>query len=274
MKSIEERLRVEGKKVKLSDWKPGSTPGCKNEQEALERVAVNCARIDEIQYSLYAEGRQSLLIVLQGMDTSGKDGVIRKVLSAFNAQGCRVWPFKVPTSEEARHDFLWRIHKAAPAQGEVSVFNRSHYEDVLVVRVHKLVPKGKWSLRFGAINAFEEHLREHGTRVIKFYLHISKDEQKARLLKRLENKAKHWKFNEGDLEERRHWDEYAKAYADVLRRCSPKRAPWYVIPADHKWYRDLAISEIVLKTLESMDPKTPKVEDLDVKKLRAQLNKA
>jgi PPK2 family polyphosphate:nucleotide phosphotransferase len=188
----------------------------------------------------------------------------------FNPQGCRVWPFKVPTTEEAAHDFLWRIHRASPARGEVAVFNRSHYEDVLVVRVHDLVPRQVWSRRYKTINAFERHLHVHGTKVIKLFLHISRKEQRERLLARLDDPLKRWKFSDGDLAERDHWRAYQRAYEEALSRCSPRVAPWYVIPADNKWYRDLAVSEIVAETLEEMDPKLPRVK-LDVKRLRSRL---
>lgn len=268
-----ERLRVRGRKVRLADWDPRSTPGCDSKEEAAERLAKTIARLDDLQYRLYAEGRRSLLIVLQGMDTSGKDGVTRHVMTAFNPQGCRVVSFKVPSAEEAAHDFLWRIHRAAPARGEIVVFNRSHYEDVLVVRVHGLVPREVWSARYEAINRFERHLGENGTTVLKFFLHISAKEQRERLLARLEDPAKHWKFSEGDLAEREHWDAYQRAYEDALAKCSTREAPWYVIPADRKWYRDWAIAEIVAKTLERMAPRPPKVT-LEVKRLREALRGA
>src|SRR5262245_36355575 len=181
MKRIGENLRVRGRKVRLRAWHPSATPGCKDKKEGATRLARNLARIDDLQYRLYAEGRRSLLIVLQGMDTSGKDGVIRKVMTGFNAQSCKVWAFKVPTPEEAAHDFLWRIHRAAPGRGEVAIFNRSHYEEVLVVRVHDLVPKPVWLGRYRAIAEFERFLDENHTRVLKFFLHISRGEQQRRL---------------------------------------------------------------------------------------------
>jgi len=270
MKGIPESLKVHGKVVRLARWDPRATPGCKDKDEAAERLAQNLARIDTLQYRLYGEGRRSLLIVLQGMDSSGKDGVIRKVLTVFNPQGCRVWPFKVPTVNEAAHDFLWRIHLAAPARGDVAVFNRSHYEDVLVVRVHKLVPRSVWSRRYKSINAFEGHLHEHGTRVLKFFLHISREEQHERLKARLDEPLKRWKFSDADLAERMRWSAYQRASEDALARCSTKHAPWYVIPSDRKWYRDLAVSEIVVDALEQMNPRLPKVK-LDLKRLRARL---
>jgi PPK2 family polyphosphate:nucleotide phosphotransferase len=270
MKRLAERLRVSGRTMRLADWNPRATPGCKDKDEAAERLVRNLARIDVLQYRLHAEARQSLLIVLQGMDTSGKDGVIRHVMTVFNPQGCRVWPFKVPTPDEAAHDFLWRIHQAAPARGQVAVFNRSHYEDVLVVRVHQLVPREVWLRRYQIINDFERHLHEHGTRVLKFFLHVSRGEQRGRLLERLEEPLKHWKFSDGDLVERKRWPGYQRAYEDALARCSTRHAPWHVIPADRKWYRDLAVSEIVADTLDEMNPKVPRTK-LNVKRLSARL---
>lgn len=272
MASISESLRVRGRAMRLADWNPRATPGCKDKDAAAERLAQNLARIDTLQYHLYGEARRSLLIVLQGMDSAGKDGVIRKVLTVFNPQGCKVWPFKVPTPDEAAHDFLWRIHRATPARGDVAVFNRSHYEDVLVVRVHDLVPRSVWSRRYRVINAFEAHLHEHGTRVLKFFLHISREEQRQRLLARLDEPLKRWKFSDADLVERTRWKSYQRAYEDALARCSTKQAPWYVIPADRKWYRDLAVSEIVADTLEQMGPQLPKAK-LDLKRLRAHLQR-
>jgi len=270
MKSLAERLQVRSRTVRLADWGPGSTPQCKGKDQANERLTENLARIDELQYRLHAEARQSLLVVLQGMDTSGKDGLIRKVLTVFNPQGCKVWSFKVPTLEEAAHDFLWRIHRAAPAGGEVAVFNRSHYEDVLVVRVHELVPSRVWSLRYRAINEFERHLHERGTRVLKFFLHISREEQRERLLARLDDPLKRWKFSDADLAERDRWRQYQRAYEGVLERCSTTHAPWHVIPADRKWYRDFAVSQIIADTLEQMNPRIPKAR-LAIQKLRARL---
>jgi len=270
--SLAAKLRAR-KSVHLAKWNPRSTPGCKDKEEAAGRLAENLARIDALQYRLFAEARRSLLIVLQGMDTSGKDGLIRKVMTVFNPNGCRVWSFKVPTAEEAAHDFLWRIHRAAPGRGEVSVFNRSHYEDVLVVRVHDLVPRAVWSARYDTINAFERHLHTHGTRVLKFFLHISREEQKERLLARLDDPLKRWKFSDADLAERARWSSYQRAYEEALERCSTPHAPWFVVPADRKWYRDLAVSEIIADALEEMDPQLPKVK-LDVKALRGRLGSA
>ena len=268
---IEDHLRVRGR-FALAEVDPRSTPGCKDKDEALARTNRNLALADRLQYGLHAEGRRSLLLVLQGMDTAGKDGVIRKVMTAFNPQGCRVAPFKAPTAEEAAHDFLWRVWKVTPARGEVAIFNRSHYEDVLVVRVHELAPEPVWSKRYELINQFERQLADSGTTVLKFFLHISRDEQRERLLERLDDPAKHWKFNAGDLDERARWKDYQRAYQDALTRCSTPHAPWYVIPSDRKWYRDLAISEIVAGHLASMDPRPPVVK-LDVKGFRTRLAK-
>jgi PPK2 family polyphosphate:nucleotide phosphotransferase len=273
VKDIARHLRVGAGRVRLSRWDPDSTPGCRDRAEAAERTEANLARIDRLQYELHAEGRRSLLIVLQGMDTAGKDGLIRKVMTAFNPQGCRVTPFKVPTPLEAAHDFLWRIHQAAPARGEVAIFNRSHYEDVLVVRVHGLVPRPVWRRRYEGINRFELHLQEHGTRVVKFFLHISRKEQKKRLLARLDDPRKNWKFSETDIAERAHWGAYHRAYEDALSQCSPASAPWYVIPANAKWYRNLAVSEIVAGALEEMAPRAPRVK-LDIGRLRRRLEKS
>jgi len=270
MKSLAKRLQVRRGRTRLADWKTDSTPECKGKDQANQQLAENLARIDELQYRLHAEARQSLLLVLQGMDTSGKDGLIRKVLTVFNPQGCKVWSFKVPTLEEAAHDFLWRIHRAAPATGEVAVFNRSHYEDVLVVRVHELVAPSVWKPRYHAINEFERQLHQRGTRVLKFFLHISREEQRERLLARLDDPLKRWKFSDADLVERRSWRSYQRAYEEALARCSPAHARWHVIPADRKWYRDFAVSQIVADTLEQMNPRIPKAR-LAVRNLRSRL---
>jgi PPK2 family polyphosphate:nucleotide phosphotransferase len=268
--SIADALRVRGGSANLSKRDANATPGVRDKQEAAERLEANLALLDEMQYRLYAEGQRSLLLVFQGMDAAGKDGVIRKVATAFNPQGCRAWSFKVPTPEEAAHDFLWRIHRAVPPKGDVAIFNRSHYEDVLVVRVHDLVPKSVWSERYAIINEFEQRLSEQGTTILKFFLHIDHDEQTQRIRERLDDPAKHWKFSEADLNERKHWDDYQTAFSDLLGRCSTKHAPWYVIPANRKWYRDVAVSDIIVETLAEMNPR-PKAVKLDVKSLRARL---
>jgi PPK2 family polyphosphate:nucleotide phosphotransferase len=192
------------------------------------------------------------------MDAGGKDGTIRHVMSGLNPQGCHVTSFKVPTEEELAHDYLWRVHRAVPAKGEIGIFNRSHYGDVLVVRVHNLVPRRVWSERYEQINGFEKILADNDVTIVKFFLHISKEEQKKRLQERLDDPAKHWKVSEADFEERRFWPDYIKAYEDALSKCSTPWAPWYVIPADHKWFRNLAVADILVSTLEDMDMRFPK----------------
>ena len=255
------RLRVDpDHKLSLARIDPRSHPGIKGKAEAERMLAASIARIEELQFDLYAENRQSLLIVLQAIDAGGKDGTIRKLAMGLNPQGCRVTSFKVPSAEEAAHDYLWRVHHATPERGDVGIFNRSHYEDVLVVRVHDLVPKAVWSKRYDEINAFERLLSDTGTRVLKFYLHISKDEQRQRLQERLDNPRKRWKFSPDDLKEREHWDEYMAAYEDALRKCSTDWAPWHVIPADRNWYRNAAVAQIVVETLEDMKPKIPEAK--------------
>jgi PPK2 family polyphosphate:nucleotide phosphotransferase len=244
-------------KVKLPAWDPGYSGPFRRKREANERLKRNIARLSELQYLLYAENKHALLIVLQAMDAGGKDGTIRHVMSGVNPQGCKVTSFKVPSAEEADHDFLWRIHKAAPGRGEIGIFNRSHYEDVLVVRVHGLVPRSVWSKRYRQINQFEKILAENNVKILKFFLHISKDEQKRRFQKRLDRPDKNWKVNPADFEERRYWDEYVEAYEDVLNRCSTDYAPWFTIPADKKWFRNLAVSEIIVETLAKLDMKFP-----------------
>ena len=215
-------------------------------------------RMLKLQELLYAESQHSLLIILQGMDTCGKDGTIRKVMSGINVQGCDVNNFKVPTVDEISRDFLWRAHRVVPLKGKISIFNRSHYEDVLVVRVHDLVPKSVWEQRYQQINDFERMLVENGTVVLKFFLHISKDEQKERLVSRINDPTKHWKITEADIRERTYWDDYMQAYEAVLKKCSTDWAPWYIIPANKKWFRNLVITERIVETLEGLDMKFPK----------------
>ena len=269
--SLAEKLRVKpGKRVDLTDWKTDATPGVKDEATAAAETAKHVRQIEQYQYKLHAEGRRSLLIVLQGMDASGKDGVVRHVMSGFDPLGCDVQAFKAPTPEERAHDFLWRIHRVAPAGGGVTIFNRSHYEDVLVVRVHDLVPKKVWSQRYALINLFEDLLASGGTTVVKFFLHIGRAEQKRRLLARLDDPEKRWKFNASDIDERALWKQYREAYETVLEQCSSKAAPWYVIPADQKWYRDYAISSILIDTFRAIDPQVP-TPPLDLKTLRSRL---
>ncbi len=258
MKFIE-RYRVKPHaRVNLGQWDPDETPGVDGKKEAKALVKAHRKRLRDLQEVLYAEGRRSLLIVLQAMDAGGKDGTIRHVMRPLNPQGCRVASFKVPTEEERAHDFLWRIHRAAPRTGEIGIFNRSHYEDVLVVRVHDLVPETVWSTRYKAINAFERLLADAGTTILKFYLHISPEEQLERFRKRVENPRKHWKVSSGDFQERKHWDAYMAAFEDALAKCSTAHAPWFIIPANRKWFRNLAVSEILLETMEGMKLEYPK----------------
>jgi len=237
---------------RISRVNTSATPDCKNKDEALQRLEKNLDRLSVLQYLLYAEGKRSVLVVLQGIDAGGKDGTIRNVMSRMNPQGVHVTAFKVPEGAEKRHDYLWRVHNAVPGHGEIGIFNRSHYEDVLVVRVHNLVPKTVWKKRYQQINDFEQMLADSGTTIIKFFLLISKDEQKRRFEERLEDKTKNWKFSPGDVEERKYWDDYMAAFEDAIGKCSKPWAPWYVIPADRKWYRNLAVSEILVKTMENM----------------------
>ncbi len=258
-------------KIRLKDFDPCETYGFERGHHKGERdellMQKTIQRLDELQYLLYAEGKRSLLIVLQGMDTAGKDGTIRHVMSGTSPQSCKVTSFKVPSACERAHDFLWRIHHAAPEKGEIMIFNRSQYEDVLVVRVHKLVPKEVWKQRYDEINRFEKYLTENGTTILKFFLHVSKEEQKRRIEARLDDKTKHWKISEADLHERKFWDDYTEAYEDAISECSTKYAPWFIIPADHKWFRNLAVSKIIVETLEKMDPQFP-TPQVDIAKMR------
>ncbi len=228
--------------------------------EAEQQLIPLLERLDTLQTALYAESKQALLVVLQGRDASGKDGLIRSVFGPLNSQGCVVSTFKRPTEAELAHDYLWRVHQVVPPRGTIGVFNRSHYEDVLAVRVHKLVPERVWSMRFDQINHFEQMLVENGVTILKFLLHISRAEQKERLLARLSDPLKNWKFQVGDLEERKLWDDYTSAYEDVLARTSTASAPWYLVPADRKKSRDLLVAQAVVETLERMAPAFPTVD--------------
>ncbi|MFB3893098.1 MAG: polyphosphate kinase 2 family protein [Phycisphaerae bacterium] len=250
----------------LSDFDPDECAGLGDKEHAQELLDKYHRKLADLQELLYAEGKRALLIVLQAMDAGGKDGTIRHVMSSVNPQSCRVTSFKAPTPEELAHDFLWRIHRAVPRRGEIGIFNRSHYEDVLIVRVHKLVPRDVWSKRYDQINKFEASLADNGVHILKFFLHISRDEQLKRLRERLEDPRKHWKISPEDFKERRYWDKYIKAYGEAIGRCSTPRAPWFVIPANRKWFRNLAISRIVIETLESLDMKYPK-PSFDVSKI-------
>jgi PPK2 family polyphosphate:nucleotide phosphotransferase len=250
-----------GQKINLDEWdsdEKSAWPESKKEAK-IEFTNIN-EKLEEYQELLYAEQKHKILIVLQAMDTGGKDGVIRAVFDGVNPAGVRVASFKVPTPEELSHDYLWRIHKQTPGKGEIVIFNRSHYEDVLVVRVHNLVPKETWRKRFDHINNFEKLLSDEGTTILKFFLHISKDEQKERLQERLDIPEKQWKFSAGDLKERLLWDEYQNAYEDVLNKTSTKYAPWHIIPANRNWYRNWLISSIIVDTLKSFKMKFPQPE--------------
>ncbi|MGB3305401.1 MAG: polyphosphate kinase 2 family protein [Thermomicrobiales bacterium] len=246
-----------GTKVDLADYPTSEKGPFKDKEDSFEALQHHRHRIIDLQERLWAEHRQSLLVVLQATDTGGKDGTIRHVFKGINPQGCQVWSFKQPSAEEFDHDFLWRIQQHTPAKGNITVFNRSHYEDVLVVRVHGLVPEKVWKKRYDQINAFEELLVESGTTVVKFFLHISRDEQKERLQARLDDPDKRWKFAVGDLDDRAHWNAFQEAYADAIEKCSTKHAPWYIIPADHKWYRNVVVAKTIADTLEAMDPQFP-----------------
>ena len=253
------KYRVSRKdKIKLKDWDPNETSEFSGDKAAAkERLLKINQELDELQELLYAEGQHKVLVVLQGMDTSGKDGTIRNVFEGVNPQGVRVASFKVPTQEELAHDYLWRAHKVAPGKGEIVIFNRSHYEDVLIVRVHNLVPKEVWKWRYTQINAFERLLAEEGTVILKFFLFIDLEEQKQRLTERLEDTTKQWKFNVGDLGERKLWPAYTKAYEDILNKTSTSWAPWYLVPANRKWYRNLVVGEVLVDALKGLNMSYP-----------------
>ena len=247
----------------LAKVDPGSTAGPPGGKDGANAALADLSqRLFGLQERLWAEGKRSLLVVLQGMDTGGKDGTIRHVFEGVNPLGVKVTSFKAPSDEEKRHDFLWRAHKAVPAAGEIGIFNRSHYEDVLIVRVHGWVPEEQWRARYDAINDFERHLVEGGTTIVKFWLHISPKEQGKRLRSRLDTEDKRWKFNPDDIEERKHWADYMSAAAEMLSRTATDEAPWYVVPADHKWYRNWVVSSVLNDTLAAMDPQYPTVKDL------------
>jgi len=246
-----------GSKVNLAKIDADYHGGFDNEDSTLAELNNYCQRLTELQALMYAENKNSLLVVLQAMDGGGKDGTIRHVMGALNPQGCTVAGFKVPTAEELAHDYLWRIHKLTPGKGHITVFNRSHYEDVLVVRVHNLVPKEVWSKRYNEINGFERELTNSGTTVVKFFLHIDKEEQLRRFRDRLDEPGKQWKISDSDYTEREYWDDYHQAYMEAISKCSFNYAPWYIIPANHKWFRNLAVSQILVETLEGLKMKYP-----------------
>lgn len=249
-----------GKRLKLGDIDTaakGSYDG-KDDPRVATDLAKDLARLVELQEMLMAEGKQSLLVVLQALDAAGKDGVLKKVAGPLDSRGVFAWSFKAPAGDELAHDYLWRVHNRVPRKGEIAFFNRSHYEDVLVVRVMGLAPKSRWEKRYGHIRAFEQMLADEGTRIVKIYLHISKDEQRARLQERLDEPAKNWKFDPRDLDMRARWDDFREAYEDAIEATSTADAPWYVVSADRKWARDLAVTRLLVETLESMDPRYPK----------------
>ena len=258
-----ERYRVKpGSHINLEEWDASDTGGFDGDKgSAKDRLEELNEELEELQELLYAEHKRKVLMVLQGMDTSGKDGTIRHVFEGVNPQGVRVASFKVPTRIELDHDYLWRVHQQTPRKGEIVIFNRSHYEDLLVVRVHSLVPPEVWSPRYAHINDFERLLAEEGTTILKFYLHIDLDEQKERFLARLNEPHKRWKFSLGDLKERKLWPQYMQAYENVLNKTSTKWAPWYIVPANRKWYRNLMIATILVDTLKGLDMKYPEPED-------------
>ena len=272
---VSDLLRVPAGPVDLSALDTRATPGFDGGKAAGKAALADIgARLSDLQERLHANGvrggTQRLLLVLQGMDTSGKGGVLRHVVGQVDPQGCEITSFRAPTREELAHDFLWRIRRRLPGPGKLGVFDRSHYEDVLAVRVHDLVPRQTWSRRYAAINRFEARLVEDDIRVVKVFLHISKEEQRQRLLARLDNPAKHWKFNPRDVDERAFWADYQAAYASVLERCNSDVAPWYRVPADRKWYRDWAVASLLVEHLEDMKLDWPKA-DFDVEEQRARL---
>ena len=252
-------------KVNLKKFNPNYDGGLQKEQSKIELDELHL-KMSKLQYKLHAEKKQALLIILQAMDAGGKDGTIRDVMHGFNPQGCKVKSFRSPHKVELDHDYLWRVHKEIPAKGEIGIFNRSHYGDVLIVRIHNMVPKNQWSKRFSQINDFEKMLTDEGVKILKFYLNISKKEQKERLEQRIINPTKHWKIDEADFEERKFWNKYMNAYEETLEKCSTTWAPWYVIPANKKWYRNLIVAKIITETMEEMNLKFPKSR-IDIDKI-------
>ncbi len=257
-----------GQRVRLADYDPNYTGPYTRKKDVQKQLKHNRRRLRALQEVLYAEHKHALLVVLQAMDAGGKDGSIRHVMRGVNPQGVQVTSFKVPTPEELAHDFLWRVHRRVPGRGTIGIFNRSHYEDVLVVRVENLVPPDVWQARYEHINAFERLLADSGVTILKFYLHISKDEQKRRFQERLTKPEKFWKFSRGDLAVRAKWDEYMAAYEDALTRCNTTVAPWHIVPANHKWYRNVVISNTIIAALEKLDmhypPPEPGIEAITI----------
>ncbi len=271
-KQIRDLLRAEPRdgRVRLVEWDPASTPGLKRPNKVVTDLKKHHIELFNLQERLYAEHKRSLLIVLQGMDTSGKDGTVTHVIGNLNPQGVQISAFKAPTPEEKRHGFLWRIRKRLPEPGEIGIFNRSHYEDVLVARVHSLAEPAVIERRYDTINQFERKLVRGGTKVIKLCLHISYEEQRRRFMERLDDPNKRWKFNENDINERAYWDDYQSAYSIAITRCSTPWAPWYIVPANDKDYRNWAVSRILIETLEEMNPQYPQPK-LDIPRLMKRL---
>jgi len=269
-KSMRDRLRVDPNGLVLAEIDPRSTPGAKNRKKAEARAAERQLELGRLQERLFAEHGHGVLVVLQGTDTSGKDGTVEHVFSAVNPQGVEVAGFKAPTEQELKHNFLWRIRRRLPTAGRITIFNRSHYEDVLVAKVHELAPPQEIERRYEQINRFERQVAAGGTTIVKVCLHISPEEQRERLLARLGDPTKRWKFREADLDDRDRWTEFQAAYEIALRRCSTEEAPWYVVPADRKWYRNFAITELLVETLTEMKPQYPQPV-LDDAAIRARL---
>ncbi len=269
---------TDGRKFKLKDYDPADTGSFKSKEHAAGFLQGGVERLSELQEKLYAQGRWSLLLIFQAMDAAGKDGTIKHVMSGVNPQGCQVYSFKAPTPQELAHDLLWRTNLCLPERGRIGIFNRSYYEETLVVRVHpevlegeklpeKLVTKRIWEERFEDINAYERHLTRNGVVIRKFFLHLSPEEQKRRFLSRLEQKEKNWKFSMGDVQERAHWDDYMNAYQETIRHTSTEEAPWFVVPADHKWFTHLVVASAIVETLQSLDVKFPTVDKAKQKEL-------
>lgn len=278
---LAEAYRIDqGKDFKLKDYDPADTAHWRSKEHAQEALQQGIVRLAELQDKLYAQDRWAVLLIFQAMDAAGKDGAIKHVMSGVNPQGCQVYSFKAPSEKELQHDFLWRTTCDLPERGHIGIFNRSYYEEVLVVRVHpeffenervpsSLCGKKLWQERFEDIHAFERHMARNGTVIRKFFLHLSKKEQKRRFLARLDEPEKNWKFSAADIHERQYWDDYQEAYEDMIRNTSSKRAPWYVVPADNKWFTRLVVAEVVAQTLESLNLSYPKVDDAKLKELQA-----
>lgn len=264
-----ERYRVkQGKEIHIQDFDPNATSAFDGKKKDAEKQLLKLnEELEALQELLYAEGKHKLLVILQGMDASGKDGTIRHVFEGVNPQGVKVASFKVPNDKEMAHDYLWRIHQQTPGNGEIMIFNRSQYEDVLVVRVKGFVPEKVWKKRYQQINDFEKMLADEGTTILKFFLHIDKDEQIKRIRERVDDPSKHWKFNPGDLEDRKLWDQYQSAYEDVLNKTSTDWAPWYIVPANKKWYRNLIIASVMVETLKSLKMSYPE-NNIDMSQIK------